>query len=153
MEDEASEHLGPDRVEPELEHCHNSEVATAATDPPQEILVFGGRGMQRPPVCRHHVGASQVVGGKAESACEMPESAPQRESRHPGGGNDPARYRQPECLGLVVDIAPYAAGIHVGAAAGPIDPNRPEPGQVDNQPVVARGVAGDVVAPAAYRGE
>src|SRR5262249_2575279 len=79
------------------------------------------------------------------------EAAAQRESGHTGGGYDPARYRQPEGLGLVVDIAPDAAGIHVCPAPRWIDPNSPEPGQVDDQPVIAGGVAGDVMAPTAHR--
>src|SRR5215467_4040694 len=150
MEDQAAQHLGSGPVELELEGCYCAEVATAAADRPEEILVLGGRGTQKRPVRYHYIGTGQVVGGKAEAACEVSEAAAQRESRHTGGGYDPARYRQPEGLGLVVDIAPDATGIHVCSAPRWIDPNSPEPGQVDDQPVVAGGVAGDVMASTAH---
>src|SRR5262249_38401116 len=153
MEDQPAEHLRSGLVEAEFEGCHNAEVAAATTDPPEEILVLDSRGMYEASVRGHHVGASQVVGGKAESACEVSESAAHSESGHPGGGHYPTRHRQPKSLCLVVDIAPNAAGINGGAPAGWIHTNRPHPRQVDDQPVVAGGVAGDGVAPAADRRE
>ena len=47
MDDQPGEHLGPDRVQPELERRDDAEVAAAAADRPEQVRVLASRSRAR----------------------------------------------------------------------------------------------------------
>ncbi len=57
MHDQAGQHLGADRVEPELERGHDAEIAAAAADRPEQVGMFARARMAQLAVGGDHVGA------------------------------------------------------------------------------------------------
>ena len=63
----------------------------------------------------------------------------------------PSGCREREGLRLLVEVRERAAGLDPGGASDRVDAHRAQRRQVDQEPAVADGVAGDVVAAAAHR--
>src|SRR5215471_5461053 len=102
----------------------HAEVASPAAYSPHQIVVLMIRDVQETSVGGHDVGADKVVRREAEAARQMSESAANSESGDAGCGYDPTRHGQPEGLGLIVNVAPYAARVDICAAPGWVDANR-----------------------------
>src|SRR5262249_39719098 len=90
---------------------------------PHQVAVFMIRDVQETSICGHDVGADKVVRREAEAPRQMSESAANCESGDAGRGYDPTRHGQPEGLGLIVNVAPYAGGGDNWAGVGRGDAN------------------------------
>ena len=102
VDDEAAQHVGPDRVEPELEAGDHAEVAAAAAESPEQVRVLG-RARAHHLTCRSHdLGGLEVVDRHAVLATEPAEATAQRQSCDAGGGVDPHRCR--EAVGLTARL-------------------------------------------------
>ena len=83
----------------EIERGGDAEIAAAAAQAPEELLVLLRAGGQEFSVRRDHVDGAHVVAGEAEAAAEPAEAAAQREPAHAGvrhrarGGRQPVRQR------------------------------------------------------------
>ena len=146
------EHLRPERVQPQLEGRHDPEVAAAAAQRPVEVRVLGGARADRPAVGEDDLGGDEVVDGHAVAPALVGDTAAERQPGHAGLGDDPARSGEAQRRGDPVDVGPRRAALHVHGAAGGVDAHAAHRGQVDHEPVVDDGGAGDVV-PAAADGE
>ena len=82
---------------------------------------------------------------------EVPDSAPERQSGDPRRGDDPARGREAERVGRMVEVAPGAAALRADELRGGVDADPPHPAQVHDHGAVRGAEAGDAVAPAADR--
>src|SRR5215210_1815824 len=63
-----------------LERGDNTEVTTATSNSPKEVLVLLVAGRQQPPVSSHHIGREQVVTGKTMFAVEPAEATSEGET-------------------------------------------------------------------------
>src|SRR5688572_32997271 len=99
---------------------------------------------------RHDINGEEVVDGEAVLAHQPADATAEREPADAGVAHDPAGGSQTVRLRFEVDVAPQRATLDPGRAAGGIDPHRPHRREVDDDPIVANGGAGDVVPAATY---
>jgi hypothetical protein len=151
VEDRPRVHGRPHRVERQLERRDDPEVPAAAAEAPEELGVLRLGGPDDPPVGRDHVGREQVVARKAVLAHQPADPAAEREPADAGGRDEAPRGREPVRLGLVVDVGPGRPTADVRAACRDVDPDAAHLREVDDDPVVDGGEAGDAVASAAHR--
>ena len=133
----------------EPERADDAEVPAAAPQGPEQVGVIGGRGPDDVARGGDHLGLHEVVDGEPVLAHEPAEAAAQAETADAGVTHDAARGRQTVRLGLVVDVAPEGTALDEGGALDGIDRDGAHRRQVDHDPAVAHGGAGDVVTPAA----
>jgi hypothetical protein len=67
-------------VQIELESRHDSEVAAAAAQSPEQFLV----GVDQAAVSGHHLRRAKVVAGQAELALQPPDATAQGQTGHTG---------------------------------------------------------------------
>ncbi|HEU0214988.1 MAG TPA: hypothetical protein VFR13_12930 [Jiangellaceae bacterium] len=139
------------RVQREPERADDAEVPAAASQRPEQVGVLVGRRSDDVALRGDHLGVHEVVDGEPVLAHEPADAAAEAEAADAGVAHDASRRGQAVGLGLVVDVAPQGATLHVGRAFGGVDRNGAHRGEVDDDPVVAHRRAGHVVAPAAYR--
>ena len=70
-----------------------------------------------------------------------------------GGRDDPARHGQAEELRLAIDVTPGRPALSAHDARSGIDADAAHRREVDDDPTVVDGVAGDVVPAATHRQE
>src|ERR1700719_3467113 len=66
----------------------------------------------------------------------MSNSAAERQSANPGGGNNSARHRESECVSRMIDIAPGAPAANRNGASGRIDPRIFNRREIVHYPVI-----------------
>ena len=93
----------------------------------------------------------QVVDRPPEAARQVAEAAAERQARHADLGDEPERRGEPVELGLAVDVAEQAPGLHGRGPRLGVDAHPAQAGHVERQPAVGDRGAGDVVAAAAHR--
>ena len=101
-------------------------------------------------VGRDDLGGEEVVDREAVLAHEPADATAEGEPGDAGVAHDAAGGGQTVRLRLVVDVAPQRTTLHPGRAVGGVDPHGPHRREVDDDPVVANGGAGHVVASAPY---
>ena len=134
-----------------LECGDDAEVAPAAAQRPEQVLVLALRGGQDPAVRRHDLGRAQVVAGEAVPARQVSDPAAEREPAHAGRGDDAARRGQAVLVGGVVERAPGRAALGARGLARRIDLDRLHADEVDHDRVVGGAESGDAVRPPAHR--
>ena len=110
--------------------------------------------MTNSPTSRDHIGGDELVDRQPMPSMKPADAAAERQARDAGVGHDPTRRRQPERLGLVVELAPEHAGLDPGCARLRVDPDPLHRAQVDDDAAVADRQAGQTVpsAPDGDRG-
>lgn len=124
-----------------LERRHHSEVAPAAAQRPEQILVFLFAGDKESAVSRHDIGREQVVACQTECPGEKPDPAAERQSGDAGGRDNPARRRQPKRVRRVIESAPGAAAFGADRSRLRIDTNTVHLREIDHDAVVVRAEA------------
>ena len=150
VDHEAAGDHRPDRVQPVLERGDDAEVAGAAADGPEEVGVLGGARVDELAVGEHDVDAQQVVDRHPEAAAEPAEAAAEREAGDTGIADRAAGRREAERLRLAVELSPAQARFRARGAGDGVDPEALHLGEIDDDPVVARRLARDVVGAAAH---
>src|SRR5690348_17867100 len=97
MQHESGENLSH-RMNPEFKRSHNSEIASAPANSPEQIGIFAGAGFKHSSICSDHVGREQVVERASVLADHPSESAAECETRYSGGPDVAASRCQPERL-------------------------------------------------------
>ena len=149
VDDQAAQHVGADRVEPELEAGDDAEVAAAASERPEEVGVLGCAGANHLAGRGHDLGGLEVVNGHAVLAAEPAEAAAERQAGNAGGGVDAKRRGEAVDLGRGVEVRKRGAALDGDAASAGSTRSGLHPGKVDYHAVIADGIAGDVVSAAA----
>ena len=144
-------HLWPDRVELEGELGDDTEVAAAAAQPPEQVGVLAGVGADDAAIRQDDGRRDQVVAGQAVGIAQPAETAAERQAGHAGDADHAAGGRQSVGLRRRVDIAPGRAAADKRQPLLGVDADGVHRAEVDDESVVDGGVAGDVVAAAAYR--
>jgi hypothetical protein len=134
-------------VELELEAGDDTEVAAAAAQRPEQILVLIVAGRNLPAIGEHDIGREQVVDGEPHTAGEVADAATQCETSHPGGRDDSAGRGQTERVGCVIDIPQGRAAPDPDDPLVRVDPHALHRREVDDQPVVHRAESWNAVAP------
>ena len=109
-------HRRPHRMGLELKLGDHPEVAAAAAQRPEQVGVLVGAGVHQRAVGEHHVGPDEAVDRQPEAACQMPETAAEREPANPGRRDDPRRRRAPVLGRRAVDLPPGGATPHADRA-------------------------------------
>ena len=135
----------------ELERGDDAEVAASALERPQQVGVLVRAGADQAPVGGDDLGRDQVVDAQAMAAAQPADAAAERQAGDAGVRDQAARHREPEGLGLAIDVAPGRAALDPGAAPLRIDPHAAHRREIDHHAVVADRVARDVVAATADR--
>ena len=133
-------------MESELEAGDHAEVAAAAPERPEEVGVLGRTGAHHLTGRGHDLGGLEIVHGHAVLAAEPAEAPAERQSGDAGGGVDTDRRGEPVGLGGGVEVRERGTALDGGAAPGGVHARGRHLREVDHEPVVAQGVAGDVVA-------
>ena len=150
VQDDPARHDGADGVQTILEGGHQAQIAAAAAQAPEQVGVVGGARRQQAAVGGDDVGRQEIVDDETALAHQPAETAPEREAGNPRRRDLTPGRGQAERLRLVIEIAPRHAGLRRHRAPLPIDPDALHRRQVDHEPAVADGVAGDVVTAAAH---
>ena len=136
-------------MQPEDEGRDDAEVAAAAPDRPVQVGVLVAGGAHALAACQHQLRLEQVVDRQSALAGQVADAAAQGEAADPGGGDDPARRREPVLVRCPIDLAPGAAAAHPNRAGLRIDVDALQRREVDDDAVVAGSQAGAVVTAAA----
>jgi hypothetical protein len=142
-------HLGPQRVQCELERRHHPEAATAAAGCPEQVPMLLTAGGADHPVRGDNLDRTQVVAGQTVPSHDQSHAATECETCDAGARHLPAGGDETEQLGLAVHLPPGHPALRPRGPRGGVDVHRLHRRQVDHQSVVAYGTAGYLVAPAA----
>ena len=151
-EEQAELHHRGDVDQVELELGDDAEVATAATQGPEQVGLLGRTGVPDPTVRRNHLGADEMVDGEAAPSGQPPHSSAQREPADPGVADDPGRHRESVLLGGRVEVAEQRTALRASTSALRIDPDAVHPSEVDDQAALAHRVPREAV-PSASDGD
>lgn len=144
-DDEPAQHVWPDGMELELEAGDNTEVAAAATQPPEEVIVFGCAGVYLPAISRDHICGEQVVDGHAVLPAQPAKAAAERQACHTRGRVDAKRRGKAVRLRGRVEVSEGAAGLDGCPAGVPVHLDALHQREVDHEAVIADRIARDVV--------
>ena len=116
-------HDRPQRVSGELKGGDDTEVAASPAYRPKQVGVLGLAGPPELPVGRHDLHRAQVVAGQPVRAVQPADPAAQRQPSNAGGRDNATRNRQPERLGLPIDITPGRTALDPYSPSVGIDPH------------------------------
>ncbi len=146
----AAQRLGH-RMQPVFQRCDGPEIAAATPQRPEQIRVFARARGAELPVRGHHVGRDEIVDGQPMLSHQPTQAAAEGQAGDAGIGDRPSRRGQPECLRLVIELAPEHATLRPCRAAGGIHANALHRRHVDDHAAVIRAVAGRAVPATAQR--
>ena len=147
-EDRPGEHGRAHGVKAKLELGDDPEVAAAAAQAPEEVGVLGLARRDELAVGGDQVDGEQLVDRQPVLSMKPADAAAERQAGDAGVGDDPARGREPERLGLAVELAPEHAGLDPRRARLRVDADPLHRPQVDDDAAVADRQARIAVAPA-----
>src|SRR4029450_4006425 len=140
-------------MELELERGHDTEVAAAAPDSPEEVGVLRRADSKKLTRGGHDLCRQQVVAGQPVLPPDPADATSQCQSRHPSVGDDTGRGRQPENLSGTVEIAQCCTTVYTSGLLCRVHLNASHPSQVDHQATLGHSLARDIVAAGTYRDE
>ena len=141
---------GGHRVGPVLEGGGDAEVAAAAPQCPEQVLVFLDARGDDLPGRGDHLHRQQVVDGEAVLAHQPAFSAAEGQPRDAGGGDHPAGGGQPVAGRGPVELFPGDAALRPDSPPRRIDSDSLHRREVDHQAAVSDRETGDAVAAAAH---
>jgi hypothetical protein len=150
VEHERDGHVRSDRVQPVLERGDDAEVAAAAAERPEELLMLVLRGTHDVAVRGDDHGCDEVVDGEAVRPAEPAHAAGERQRRDPGLRDDAERHREAVLLRGPVDVAEAAPAPGAHDSALDVDLDVAQLREVDDHRAVADRVPGDAVPAAAH---
>ena len=153
VDQEASEHLGTDGMQPVLQRGGDSVVAASTTKGPEQVGILVGTCGEGPAVGGYHVGGNQVVTAEAVTAGQPSNSATEGEAGDAGVEVGSTGRGESEGLGLVVERSPLCPALSPDRFCRRVDADAGHTGKVDHQPVVANAVAREIMASAAHRNQ
>jgi hypothetical protein len=116
-----SQNRRADGVELILERGDDAEVAAAAAQAPEEVLVLRGAGRQEPAVGSDHIRRDEIIDGQPVLAGQPAEAAAEGEAGDAGVGVGATGGGEAEGQGLVVDLDPLDPCLCPGGAHSEVD--------------------------------
>ena len=141
----------PDGVELELEARDDTEVATAAADRPEQVLMLVGTGGQQPAIGGHDLDGLERIDGQAVLANEPADAATEREPGDADGTGVTERGRKPVGCRRERVLAGGQARLRPGRPSLDIDVESLHVRDVEQDPAIDGAVAGDAVSAAPDR--
>ena len=145
--------FGPMGWSLELEASDNTEVSTATTKPPEEVLVFRIAGVHLTAIRHDDICRQQVVDGHAVLPAQPAEAAAQRQAGHACGRVDAQRRGKAVRLRGRVEVGEGAAGLDRRPAGIGVHLDALHRREVDHEAAVGDGIARDVVSAPSNRDE
>jgi hypothetical protein len=136
-EDRPCQHGRADRVEAELELGDDAEVAAAAAQAPEQVLILGLACPHELAIGGHEVDRLQLVDREPVLAHQPPDAAAEREPGDSGVGDDPGWGGQPERLRLPIELAEKNTRLRSRRARLRIDPDALHRRQVEDDAALA----------------
>ncbi len=118
--DHAAQHRAQ-AVQADAHADHDSEIAAAAAQGPEQLAVRGAVRRHETTVFQHDIGRQQVVQGQPEFRRERSIAATQGESGHADGAEVAGDRDEPVCLGRADHIGRCGAAIDRGDLGERID--------------------------------
>src|SRR5919199_907335 len=112
-----------DGVKLVLERGDDAEVPAASSNRPEEVFVLLNAGRQQLSIRGDYIGREQIVAGKPVFTIKPSDATSEGEPCDTGHRNDPEGSRQPEPLGLVVELAQREARLSFRGSSQRIDPD------------------------------
>ncbi len=133
-------------MQAQLDLGGDAEVAAAASQAPEELLVtirpsaddLAGRG--------EHLGAQHPIAGEAELRGQVADPTAQREAGDPGRPDHASWGDEAVGLRRAVEVQPGRSALRACDAGARVDVDPAHQREVDDEPVVDRAVASRVVA-------
>jgi hypothetical protein len=123
-------------VQPELELRDDAEVATAASDGPEQVRILLCRHAAYLTVCSHDLCRHQVVDTQTGLPRQPTHAPTERETGHTRVTDQPTRHGQAVLLCRGVHVLPQRASADPRPLLGWIDRHRIQQTQVDHQAIV-----------------
>ena len=115
---------GAEIVQAKFERGHDSEVAAAAANGPEEVFILRRAHCHVIAIRVYEVSGENIVATKAELAHQPPDSAAKREPAYAGGRNDAAGGGESKLLALAVEFSPCSAALRQARFAAGVDLDR-----------------------------
>jgi hypothetical protein len=133
-------------VELKLEAGDDAEVAAAAPQRPEQVLILIVARSHQAAVGQNDVGRQQIVDRQPQAARQVAEATAQGQTTHSGRRDHASRRGHAERVGRVVDVTPRGAASDPGDPLVRVDHNVLHHRQVDDQTAVHRAEARNAVA-------
>ena len=140
----------PDGMEPEREVDDDAEVATAASERPEQVAVLALARAHDVTGRRHDGRADQIVERQPVETDEMADAAAEGQTGDAGVAEGAARRGEPVAQARRIEILPERAAATGCRPLFRIDRDTAHQPQVDDERTVAHAVPGNAVAAAAY---
>ena len=135
-----------DFVELKLERGHDTEVAAATAQRPQQVGLVLLIDIQLAPLGRDEVRGKKVVAGQAAGATEEADSAAKWQACHAGVGDRAARGGQAMGDRGWIDVQPERSTLRAGGATSRIDADIAHLTEVDGERAIGHAVTRDAMA-------
>jgi hypothetical protein len=140
-----------ERMEPELERGDDPEVPPSTAEAPEQLGLVRRAGPHDAAVGEDHLRRQEVVAGQTESPRQVAAAPSEREPPDTRVTHHPAGRAEAEPLRLGIQVPDEGSASDGGGPGVGIDRDRTHPTQVDHDPSVGGGMAGDAVASSADR--
>src|SRR5579859_7038666 len=150
VEDRAREDL-VDVVQLEFQRRHHPEVASTATQRPEQVWVLLRTGRDEVSVGCNHISGDQVVNTQTAATGQIANATAEGEAGDTGGRDDAACGGKAERVGGVVEVSPGGPGANPRGLVLWVDPNGAHERHVDDQATVVGTEPGSAVAPISDR--
>ena len=128
-----------------LKRGDDTEVATAAAESPEQVLVLGRARTNHLSLCGDNVRRQEVVAGEPMTGHQPAESTAERESRDTRRRHHAPGRREPEGEGCAIQLAPGHAPLRAYGPSIGLHLDGSHRREVDHDAVLVHGEAGDVV--------
>src|SRR6266498_5612130 len=129
----------------------HAEVPATPANSPEQVAILVSAGNNEFPIGQDDVSREEIVNRQTILSRQVPNATAQSQAANASRRDDSGRNSEPECMGGVVNVAPTAAAAHSHSSCCRIDMNKLNPGQIDDQAIVADPQATGIVASTSNR--
>ena len=137
-------------VQTEFQTSRHTEVAAATAEPPEQLLVLVGAGMNDVPGRRDDLRSDEVVARQTVLRGQVADTAAERQPAHARGADHTAGCNEAERLGRCVEVEPGSASLGAGDPSVSVDLDRAQLREIDHEPVLDDAMAGRIVPASAH---
>src|SRR5207244_4264446 len=125
--------------------------AHTAPNRPEQFCVLALASENQLALGGHHIDREKIIDGEPVLAAQPTEAPTERETRHSGRRVDTDRGREPEPLGLAVELAQCDPRLDAGGPLDGVDADRLHRREIDHEAAIAHRITGNVVTAATNR--
>ena len=151
IDPDATHQVRAEGVNAKLERRHHAEVRAGATNRPEEVRLHLFTRPHEATVGSHELHRCQIVERQAVSALQPPDAAAERQAGDACVADRSDRTDEAMRLGPLIQLREQCPTVGAGHPGDRVHGDATHLGQIDDEPVVAGGVARDAVAAASDR--